>query len=271
MPRAAAPPAPRPNRPPLPSTPAPHSATPAPPTVIPAPPPSFLRRQEPAPAGTHHHHPTSPIPNSSLPPSRGEVRWGVECCEPPPRPYTPRSPTRAPLRHSCAPTVIPAQAGNPRPSRHSRAHHRHSCAGRNLCRQEPTTTIQLPPSPIHPSPLPEGRLGGGWNAASRRTTRTAPQSPTPSITTRAPLRHPHAPPVIPTPLPSFLRSSPAIPAPAPVIPAQAGTTPHPHFPQILLYSHQNRSAKPCPSPRKAAPADPTPPPSTTHSPSLTKP
>ncbi len=196
-PRAAAPPAPRPNRPPLPSTPAPHSATPAPPTVIPAP-----------------------------------------------------------------PTVIPAQAG--------------TCAGRN-----PPPPSNFPPSPIHPSPLPGGRLGGGWNAASRRTTRTAPQSPTPSITParpspsflrrqepattiqlppspihpsplpggrlggverrepphhphrapiahpfhhpRAPLRHPHAPTAIPAP-------SPVIPAPSPVIPAQAGTTPHPPLP-----------------------------------------
>ena len=205
---------------PTPPPPRPPTVIPAPPTVIPAqagtraPPPSFLRRQEPAQAGTHHHHPTSPIPNSSLPPSRGEVRWGVECCEPPPRPYTPRSPTRAPLRHSCAPTVIPAQAGTHAPP-----------------------AIPAPHSAT-PTPLP-----------------SSPRSS----------RHSRAPPVIPAPSP---RHSCVLPT---VIPAQAGTTPHPHFPQILLHSHQNRSAKPCPSPRKAAPPDPTPPPATTHSPTLTKP
>ena len=39
-----------------------------------APPPSFLRRQEPT--APQHSFP-APFPNSSLPPSRGEVRWGV--------------------------------------------------------------------------------------------------------------------------------------------------------------------------------------------------
>ncbi len=79
-------------------------------------PPSFLRRQQP----TAPQHPfPAPFPNSSLPPSRGEVRWGVERHEPPPpalhTPIThatrhPRHP-RATPRHSCAPSVIPAQAG----------------------------------------------------------------------------------------------------------------------------------------------------------------
>ena len=61
---------------------------PAPDSVIPAQagtdaPPSVI----PAQAGTHDHPiddatPAPPFPNSSLPPSRGEVRWGVESTEP---------------------------------------------------------------------------------------------------------------------------------------------------------------------------------------------
>ena len=65
------------------------------------------------------------IPNSSLPPFRGEVRWGVEGSEPPPGhihtsiPPTviPAPPTvipAPPFRHCCAPIVIPAQAGTTR-------------------------------------------------------------------------------------------------------------------------------------------------------------
>ena len=66
------------------------------PTVIPppqpstpTPQPSFLRRQEPhAPRlslRAHHRANTHLFPNSSLPPSRGEVRWGVRGCERAPR------------------------------------------------------------------------------------------------------------------------------------------------------------------------------------------
>ena len=82
-----------------------------------------------------------PSPNSSLPPLRGEVRWGVGGNERlPTARLTPRSPTpsaplrhtRAPSRHSCA------------PSRHSCAPSRHSCAGRN-------------PPPL-PSPFPNSSL-----------------------------------------------------------------------------------------------------------------
>ena len=54
-----------------------HQTPPAtPPPSFLRPPPSFLRRQEPrrAPANP----PPNPFPNSSLPPLRGEVRWGVE-------------------------------------------------------------------------------------------------------------------------------------------------------------------------------------------------
>ena len=107
----------------------------------------------------HHHHPTSPFPNSSLPPLRGEVRWGVGGHEP----ATTAVP--APIAHSTVstrsaplpsllplPSVIPAQAGT-------------------------TTTTQLPPSPIHPSPL-SGEVRWGWEATSRRLRPCQPQPPT---------------------------------------------------------------------------------------------
>ena len=54
------------------------------------------------------------------------------------------SPLRSPTVIPAPPIVIPAQAG--------------------------THLAPTPPSPIHPSPLPGGRLGGGWNAASGATT-----------------------------------------------------------------------------------------------------
>ncbi len=86
---------------------------------FPRPPPSFLRRQEPPHPRTHP--PTPPLPNSSLPPFRGEARWGVGGHEPAPQfvspPIPPAAPTphlrRArPFRHFCAPTpVIPTHAG----------------------------------------------------------------------------------------------------------------------------------------------------------------
>jgi len=68
----------------------------------------------------------SPLSNSSLPPFRGEARWGVGGNEPPPPPPAPRPcRPRRPLRCSCSlirpacpphpsflpPSVIPAQAG----------------------------------------------------------------------------------------------------------------------------------------------------------------
>ena len=81
---------------------------------------------------------------------------------------------------------------------------RHFCAGRNP--PTPTTT----PTPIHPSPLPGGRLGGGW-----RQRASASRPPTPDPSRRHPctsLQHPDRPPIIPRlthypcPLPSsFLR------------------------------------------------------------------
>ena len=56
--------------------------------------------------------PPPPFPNSSLPPSRGEVRWGVGRCEPPPP--VPHAPIAHPLPLPVIPAplpVIPAQAG----------------------------------------------------------------------------------------------------------------------------------------------------------------
>ena len=104
-------------------------------------------------AGTHHPPPTPPpFPNSSLPPSRGEVRWGVEARERARgRCAKPRSPTQPPPQARCLQppaSVIPAFP----PS--------------FLRRQEPTHSHTTSPSPIHPSPLPGGRLGGGWKLAS---------------------------------------------------------------------------------------------------------
>ena len=95
--------------------------TPPPPSLfLPPPPPSFLRRQKP---GNLHpqyppQHPANPhtFPNSSLPPSRGEVRWGVRRNERPPATECPSRPTPPerihasvyplhPFRTPCAPSA----------------------------------------------------------------------------------------------------------------------------------------------------------------------
>ena len=221
-----------PTLPPLPlrSVARPPIAHPTPPPSFPRLSPSFLRRQEPTlrrghlttltsrPALTH-------FPNSSLPPSRGEVRWGVGGHEPSPpsraRPNrSPHSPSVIPAPLSVIPaplSVIPAQAGT------------------TLRRGYLTTLTSRPaltPSPIHPSPLPGGRLGGGWEVTSRLRQSRAPQSPTPlplRPVAHAPIAHPtppppsrarlnrppHAPAVIPTPSPSFPRPSPSFLRPPP--------------------------------------------------------
>ena len=90
-------------------------------------PPSFLRRQEPL-------TPTPTLfPNSSLPPSRGEVRWGVGVPSVRHRSRAPRSPTPLPLHHPHAPPPVAPCAPHP-----SFLHPlRHSCAGRNLTRWAP--------------------------------------------------------------------------------------------------------------------------------------
>ena len=167
---------------------------------------SFLRRQEPA------HPNTLSSSNSSLPPSRGEVRWGVRGNErlPTTLPYTsiaspvlPRPSPSFPAPLSvipASPSVLPAPPSviPAPPYRHScagrnRAPFRHSCAGRN-----PHASHYPPiPSPIHPSPLPGGRLGGGCETTSV----CQPPSPTP----RSPL------PSYPPPS-SFLPSLSVIPA-----------------------------------------------------------
>ena len=94
---------------------APLPVVPAPPSVIPAPlfpsflrsHPSFLRRQEPPTKPNPH---LFPFPNSSLPPFRGEARWGVEAREPAPpvmpRPDRPRrTSVRRPLAFGARPDI----------------------------------------------------------------------------------------------------------------------------------------------------------------------
>ncbi len=94
-------------------------AAPAPHPSFLRPSPSFLRRQEP----THPHIP-HPVPNSSLPPTRGEVRWGVGGPERP-----------------------PAAERQPAPSK-THPHFRHSCAPPSfLRRQEPATSAAITQAP----------------------------------------------------------------------------------------------------------------------------
>ena len=96
------------------------------------------------------------------------------------------------------------------------------------------------PPPIHPSPLPGGRLGGGWNAASRHRRPCTPRSPTPRPSPLPlPLRHIRSPPhlhplrhtpsITPTPPPSHplpLRHTPSV-TPAP--PSRHSCAPFPSF------------------------------------------
>ncbi len=114
---------------------------------------------------------------------------------PTPRSLTPHlRRTRAPLLLPSflrPPSVIPAQAGTHPP------HH------------------PPPPSPIHPSPLPGGRLGGGWNAASRHH-----QSPHATIAHPASPPHPRPSPPSVIPAPPFRhscagRNPPTPPSPTP--------------------------------------------------------
>ena len=128
------------------------------------------------------------------------------------------SPPR-PLPHVFSPqplSVIPAQAGTraalPHNSiHHTRAHRRHPA--------DPHPHPSAMSSPIHPSPLPGGRLGGGWDAASAlhqplapRPARPAPLTvPAPSLPSPPrPLRHP---------APSSVYALPVTTSPSPVTPA----------------------------------------------------
>ncbi len=95
-----------------------------------------------------------------------------------------------------------------------------------LRRQEPAQPPCPPPSrlpqEIHPSPLPGGRLGGGWKPASQRTNRLCPDrprlaSPSPQRLLRHPcglLRHPRASSVTPAPPPPPLPPLTVIPVPS---------------------------------------------------------
>ena len=133
------------------ASPTPHPPPPRPrrhswpPTVIPAP-----FSVIPAQAGTHAH--PNPHPSPLL---EGRLGGGG----------TPRV-SASPLLH---PDRLPRPPHTP--NRHSCAPNRHSCAGRNPRAPQHRRTPQHPsppPSPIHPSPLLGGRLGGGWDATSRR-------------------------------------------------------------------------------------------------------
>ncbi len=113
---------------------------------------------------------------------------------------------------------------------------RHSCAGRNRATTHPHLTSPL--SPIHPSPLPGGRLGGGWDAASERQPPSTTRSPLPVVpalptvipaqagTRASPTVIPAPPTVIPAPQPSFLRrQEPEQPRTNPNKPEQTRTPP----------------------------------------------
>ena len=186
---------------------------------------SCLRRNDGVGAGrnqppqrTKQHAPSKlPQENSSLPPFRGEVRWGVEGRERLRRSCAPRSPTQPPCKRATptpllvsplkggrdefsrgqtlvgarSPSTVPAyagmtewaQAGTPHPNAPTNTHQANS------------------PKKIHPSPLSGGRLGGEWNAASEApspASTAALQTPSP----RLPPRHSCAP------SPSFLRPPP---------------------------------------------------------------
>ncbi len=178
------------------------------PSIIPAP-----LSVIPAQAGTTHPN-THPFPNSSLPPGRGEVRWGVGGHEPSPpsraRPdrsphspsaqsRVPQSPLRSPSVIPAPPSVIPAQAGTHAPPRVS--HHAH----------QPPSSHPFPNSSLPPS-RGEVRWGVGGHEppppsrAPRSLTPPSAQSRAPQSLTPLPLRpvarpdhSPHSPSVIPAP------------------------------------------------------------------------
>ena len=86
--------------------------------------------------------------------------------------------------------------------RHSNAllHQSYTPSPSFLRRQEPTCPHPTP-TPIHPSPLLGGRLGGGWNAAiRRRQSRYTPIAhATPSVTPTPPSITPTPSSISPTP------------------------------------------------------------------------
>ena len=181
-----------------------------------APSPSFLRRQEHTPP--IHPSPlthTTSFPNSSLPPSRGEVRWGVRGHERPPaaeRQSAPPSPPSNPPSPSPHPSpVIP------------RAPLRHSCAGRNPHAPNPTFLASSPNSS-----LPPFRGEVRWGVGSPERPPAAERQPAPpSPPSNPPSPSPHPPPATPAPPPVIPALPPATPAPPPVIPALPPATPAP--------------------------------------------
>ena len=159
---------------------APQSPAPLPQPSSPPPPPyprspsSFLRRQEPK--RTH------PFPNSSLPPLRGEVRWGVRRCEPAHQSHrAPIARTAPPNRHPRAPI---ARTAPPPPYPRSPSSF--------LRRQEPKRTHLFPNSSLPPL---RGEVRWGVRRREPRTNHTAPQSPAPLPSTAIPA------PQSPAPLP----------------------------------------------------------------------
>ena len=128
---------------------------------------------------------------------------------------------------TAAGSVIPAQAGTAGERRQERRR-----GPSFLRRQEPAhaRTPSPPSSPIHPSPLLGGRLGGGCGAPSGCQRSSTPPAATPRIaSTATPRIAPTAaariaqPPQRASPQPPQRAPPPtAIPAPPLVIPAQAG-------------------------------------------------
>ncbi len=178
------------------------------------------------PVSRHAHHPanTHPFPNSSLPPTRGEVRRGVGSHKP---------------THQTRPAPIPTpHLHRPRPNRHTRAPLSLLRPPPSfLRRQEPRDPQPTPkstphthpsshpptptPSPIHPSPPTRGEVR--WGVRSHEPTPQAHPAPipTPHLHRPRPLRHPCTSSAAPAP---FRHSCPLRHSCAPfVIPAQAGT------------------------------------------------
>ena len=139
----------------------------------PAPPTSFLPPPPRHSCAGRNPHPHIPFPNSSLPPSRGEVRWGWKPRAAATSRARPNHPSHSPhtsflhplFRHSCA-------GRNPHPPRHSCAPLRHSCAGRNDEeawrdeRKQPLEMLQHPA--VNLENLPRNVAGGGGGQIDRQ-------------------------------------------------------------------------------------------------------
>ena len=199
-------------------TDAPNPVTPAPDSVIPAQ------------AGTHDHPindpttPAPPFPNSSLPPSRGEVRWGVESTEPT---TTPEPTTNPPFDHpDDYPTPDHFPDNQPPYNPPGYLPPLRPLPGDPALNTLPTdddiTHDPFVDDPVIPAPNPVIPAQAGTTPAQPGTTTNHPNPATP------------APPTA-TPAPN-----PVIPAPPSVIPAQAGTRPpQPNPPDLSLLHNQH--------------------------------